>query len=132
VDFVMQDREGVAAEAQTLPAGVDRIDAEIRPAFAPTVETPATPGDVAIYDSGIETSHPDLDVAGGVNCLGSDPYHNGTISDEHGHGTHVAGTVGARNDHIGVVGVAGGVRLWSVRVLNRYASGSASTQLCGI
>ena len=132
VDFVMQDREGNPTAAQTLPAGVNRIEADLRAAFAPTSEVPATPGDVAIFDSGIETTHPDLNVAGGVNCLGSGPYHDGTIGDEYGHGTHVAGIVGAKNDEAGVVGAAPGVRQWSVRVLNRYGSGSASTQLCGI
>jgi subtilisin family serine protease len=132
VDFVMQDREGTPIAAQSLPAGVNRIEADLRPAFTPAPEVPATPGDVAIFDTGIDPGHPDLDVAGGVNCVGNDPYHDGTSGDEHGHGTHVAGTVGAKNDDIGVVGVAPGVRLWSVRVLNRYGGGSASTQLCGI
>jgi subtilisin len=132
VDFVMQDREGSPTTAQTLPAGINRIEADLRPAFAPTAEVPATPGDVAVFDSGIDASYSDLNVAGGVNCLGSDPYHNGTIGDEYGHGTYVAGILGAKNDDAGVVGVAPGVRQWSVRVLNRYGSGSASTQLCGI
>ena len=132
VDFVMQDREGNPTEAQTLPAGINRIEADLRAAFAPTPEVPATPGDVAIFDSGIESTHPDLNVAGGVNCLGTGLYHDGSINDEYGHGTHVAGIVGAKNDDAGVVGVAPGVRQWSVRVLNKYGSGSASTQLCGI
>jgi subtilisin family serine protease len=132
VDFVMQDREGQAAQTQTLPAGINRIEADLRAAFAPTPEVPATPGDVAIFDSGIELSHPDLNVAGGVNCLGSGPYHDGSYNDQYGHGTHVAGIVGAKNDGEGVVGVAPGVRLWSVRTLNQYGGGSASSQLCGI
>jgi subtilisin family serine protease len=49
-----------------------------------------------------------------------------------GHGTHVAGTIGAKDDGNGVVGVAPGVRLWAVRDVNNIGSGSASTQLCGI
>jgi subtilisin len=144
VAFVMQDVEGFPTQAQTIPTGVDRIDAELATSVTlatttdpltgetTTSSTRQTEGDVAIYDSGIETTHPDLNVVGGVNCLGSDPYHDKTIGDEFGHGTHVAGTAGAKDNGTGVLGVAPGVRLWSVRVLNKHGGGSASTQLCGI
>ena len=54
--------------------------------------------DVAIVDTGI-ASHPDLVVAGGYNCSSTD---RTRWYDEHGHGTHVAGTVGARDNTIGV------------------------------
>ncbi|MDQ3935233.1 MAG: S8 family serine peptidase [Actinomycetota bacterium] len=144
VAYVMQDVKGNPTQAETTPTGINRIDAELAsPVTLATTTDPitgevtagsnkVTSGDVAIFDSGIDTAHPDLEVAGGVNCLGTDPYQNRTIGDEHGHGTHVAGTVGAKDNGSGVIGVAPGVRLWSVRVLNKYASGSASTQLCGI
>ena len=132
VDYVTEDVEGVPIEAQTLPAGINRIDADLSSTLAGN-GSGETPGDVAVYDTGIQTNHPDLNVVGGINCNGPiDAYNDGTINDAHGHGTHVAGTIGARDDANGVVGVAPGVRLWSVRVLNRLASGSTSTQLCGI
>jgi subtilisin family serine protease len=90
-------------------------------------------GDVAVYDTGIDVAHPDLNVAGGVNCLdATDQYNDGTYGDEFGHGTHAAGIIGAKDDGVGVVGVAPGVRLWSVRVENRLGVTSASAQLCGI
>jgi subtilisin family serine protease len=128
---VVQDREGVAIQAQTLPNSLNRIDAELSP-LAPGDGTGTAPGDVAVMDTGIQTDHPDLNVAGGVNCVGSYGTHDGTIGDQQGHGTHVAGTIGAKDDDTGTVGVAPGVRLWSVRTLDFMASGSTATQLCGI
>ena len=131
VDYVSQDRGGVAIAAQTLPTGVNRIDADLGTQLAGN-GSGTTPGDVAVFDTGIQTTHPDLTVAGGVNCLGSYGNHDGTIGDQNGHGTHVAGIIGAKDDGAGVVGVAPGVRLWSVRDLDLLGSGSAATQLCGI
>ena len=78
------------------------------------VENQRVDADVAIVDTGI-AAHPDLNVAGGYNCSSAD---RARWADEHGHGTHVAGTVGALDNTIGVVGVAPGVRLWAVRILN--------------
>jgi subtilisin len=147
VAFVQQDVEGIPIDGKTpsggtgttvqpsaLPTGVNRIDGEIAtPTILPeSALSKQTAGDVAVFDTGVQSDHPDLNVAGGVNCLGSYSGHNGTYSDENGHGTHVAGTVGAKDNGSGVVGVAPGVRIWSVRVLNYIGSGSTSTQLCGI
>ncbi len=75
--------------------------------------------DVAVLDSGIDASHPDLDVVSSVDC--SQDYEvpscvaGGTDTD--GHGTHVAGTIGAIDNGVGVVGVAPGARLWSVKTI---------------
>src|SRR5207244_890227 len=52
--------------------------------------------------------------------------------DGNGHGTHVAGAIGARDNGIGVVGVAPSARLWSIRVLDSSGSGSFSQIICGI
>src|ERR1043166_8718034 len=57
-------------------------------------------------------------IAGGKNCSTGRSYQDGD-----GHGTHVAGTIGARANDTGVVGVAPGVTLWAVRVLNNNGSG---------
>jgi subtilisin len=134
VDFVQQDVQGNPLGAQTLPTGINRIDAELS-ATVQAARTSSAPvaGDVAVYDTGIDTGHPDLNVAGGVNCLGTiSSYNDGTISDQNGHGTHIAGTIGAKDDANGVVGVAPGVRLWSVRVNDSFGGSTASKQLCGI
>ena len=55
---------------------------------------------VAVLDTGIDGTHPDLNVAGGFSA------HGGAWLDDHGHGTHVAGTVGARDNTFCVAGVA--------------------------
>jgi subtilisin family serine protease len=140
VASVVQDAEGKAVLAQMLPTGVNRIDGEQAPAVVTaadgttaTTTGVTTPGVVAIYDTGVDTAHPDLNVAGGVNCLGAkSSYNDGTIGDQYGHGTHVAGIVGAKDDDAGVVGVAPGVQLYSVRDLDSRGSGTISSQLCGI
>jgi subtilisin len=131
VDYVNQDVEGTAVTAQSLPNSINRIDGDLSSQLSGD-GTGTTPGDVAIYDTGIQTNHPDLNVAGGVDCLNGYSGDDGTYNDAMGHGTHVAGTVGAKDDLNGAVGVAPGVRLWAVRTLNGIGSGSASTQLCGI
>ena len=87
------------------------------------------PGNVAVLDTGIDSTQPDLNVAGGVNCGG--PGSTG-FDDENGHGTFVAGVLGALDNSFGTVGVAPGVRLWSVRVFNDEDIGNDSTVLCGL
>jgi subtilisin len=82
---------------------------------------------VAVMDSGIDLTHPDLNVVGGVNCSNDKGY-----ADVFGHGTEVSGTLAAKDNAIGVVGVAPGARLWSVRVLNNKGAGGTSAILCGL
>lgn len=117
----------VQASAQTLPTGIDRIQADVSSTQAGngsgTVSGPA----VAVIDTGIDIDHPDLNVAGGVNCSTGRSFDDGN-----GHGTHVAGTIGARDNTSGAVGVAPGVPLYAVRVLNNRGSGSFSGIICGV
>jgi subtilisin len=131
VDYVAQDMEGIAIQAQTLPAAINRVDADLSTQLSGD-GSGTTPGDVAVMDTGIQPNHPDLNVVGGVDCLNGYSGDDGTWHDANGHGTHVAGIVGAKDDAAGSVGSAPGVRLWSVRTLNYIGSGSTSTQLCGI
>jgi serine protease len=114
------------AVGQTLPYGVKMID-------APTVWK-TTHGDgvnVAVLDTGIDITHPDLQsaYAGGFNTYFGDKSFSSETADpidDEGHGTHVAGTIAATDNAIGVVGVAPGVRLWAVRVMHSDGNGSAT------
>ncbi|HEV2061709.1 MAG TPA: S8 family serine peptidase, partial [Solirubrobacteraceae bacterium] len=73
---------------------------------------------------------PDLreNAVSGTNCI--DP--SRSAQDDEGHGTHVAGTIGAANNGSGVVGVAPGTKLYAVKVLDKRGSGSTSSVVCGI
>lgn len=112
----------VQVQSQALPTGIDRIDAEGKTNKGAGVH-------VAVIDTGIQTSHPDLkaNIVGGKNCSTGTSYNDGN-----GHGTHVAGTIAALDNGQGVVGVAPSAKLWAVRVLNNSGSGSWSTVICGI
>jgi subtilisin len=125
VASVTPDRP-VHIDQQTLPTGIDRVDGELSSAVsgdgAGSVNV-----DVAVIDTGIDPTHPDLNVAGGVNCAPGRGF-----DDRNGHGSHVAGTIAARDNDIGVVGVAPGARLWAVRVLNAGGLGSFASVICGV
>jgi subtilisin len=125
VDFVSADRV-MRATAQSLPTGINRIDGELSSA-ASGDGAGSVNVNVAVIDTGIDPSHPDLNVVGGTNCtvgLG--------FNDANGHGSHVAGTIAARDNGIGVVGVAPGANLYAVKVLTDAGVGLTSDIICGI
>ena len=105
------------AFAQSVPWGVSRIDGGGHA---------ASNVNAYIIDTGIDTAHADLNVVGHVK------FTSGPNSDCHGHGTHVAGTVGAQNNGIDVLGVAAGARLTGVKVLGCGGSGSTSGVIKGV
>jgi subtilisin len=125
VSYVSQDRP-VSIAAQSVPTGVRRIDGSKSSAVSGD-GSGSVSVDVAVLDTGIDVDHPDLVVRGGKNCSTGSSYDDGN-----GHGTHVAGTIGAKDDSNGVVGVAPGARLYAVRVLNNSGSGSWSSIICGV
>lgn len=114
--------------AQTTPAGITRHGGA----------TNVSGKRAWIIDSGIDMDHNDLNVSGSWHqskgfsrsFLGGKEDKN--PDDQHGHGTHVAGTVGAINNSIGVVGIAAGVEVVAVRVLDRRGSGTYSAVIKGI
>jgi subtilisin family serine protease len=123
------------AFAQTVPTGIKRIFADTNPKIdVDGVDDYRVDVDVAVIDTGVDFQHPDLNVVGGVNCTGKIFFAtcvNGG-DDDHYHGTHVAGTIGALDNGIGVVGVAPGARIWAVKVLNKNGSGYSSWIIAGI
>ena len=84
--------------------------------------------DIAILDGGIQPDHPDLNVAGGHNCVGK----GNSWDDRDGHGTMVAGFAAAKDNNIGIVGIAPGARLWAVRVARPDGIITDSALLCGL
>ena len=112
------DTDKVNPFGQTVPFGIDMVRAR--------EVWPVTRGqgiNVVIADTGIDFNHPDLAAAyaGGLNTYNeADP-----PMDDNDHGTHVAGTIAAADNNLGVVGVAPGVKLWAVKVLDSSGSGSS-------
>jgi subtilisin family serine protease len=119
----------VRATQQILPTGVDRVEADASSTRAGDGSGSVNAG-VAIIDTGIDHTRPDLNVAGGVNCIF--PGLPIPPQDDHGHGTHVAGTVAAADNDQEVVGVAPGARLYAVKVLNALGMGFTSNVVCGL
>lgn len=83
---------------------------------------------VAIIDSGIMTTHPDLAVAGGVSTVD----YTTSYEDDNGHGTHVAGIIGAKKNNIGMVGVAPDAKLYAVKAMGADGDGTLGDVLEGL
>jgi subtilisin family serine protease len=104
--------------------GLDRIDQRDRPLNGTYSYTTTGSGvNVYVIDTGIRRTHTQF---GGRAFAGYDAL-GGSTNDCHGHGTHVAGTVGGST-----YGVAKSVRLYAVRVLNCSGSGSTSGVIAGV
>jgi len=111
--------------AEVLPWGIDRIDAELS-----WGSTTGDPIKVAVVDTGIDLTHPDLaaNIKGGINTINPQKSPN----DDNGHGTHVAGTIGALDNTIGVIGVGPQIDLYAVKVLGKNGSGFLSDVIEGL
>lgn len=111
---------GGTQPAQETPWGIARVGGGAAGTF----------GTAWVIDSGIDLTHPDLnvDLTRSRTFLGG----SSTPQDQNGHGTHVAGTIAARDNAIGVIGVAPGAPVVAVRVLDRRGSGSNSGVIAGV
>lgn len=115
----------IYTDHQTIPWGVDAIHARDVWQY-----TRGEGVNVAVIDTGIDFTHPDLQraYAGGYNTLSpSDP-----PRDDNYHGTHVAGTIAATDNGFGVLGVAPDVRLWAVKVLDQSGNGDSEHIVAGV
>ena len=110
---------GTTRQPEVIPAGVQRIGA---PLFGG-----ANVG-VAVVDTGLDTSHPDLTVSKSYYTA----FFRTTGKDDNGHGTHVGGIIAAKNDGYDVVGVAPDATLYAVKVLDRSGRGTDSTVIAGL
>ena len=121
--------EIIEVQSQHTPYGIRRIFTKSNTIAKLNGVDERVDADVAIVDTGIQPTHPDLNVVGGYNCSTAT---RSAWRDVQGHGTHVAGTVGAKDNTSGVVGVAPGVRLWAVKILNDDGYGLLSWYVCGL
>ena len=136
VRYVEPDPIDAVHIADTLEWGVNKIDAEVVWAGADGATT-VVPGQggagarVAVIDTGVDCGHQDL--AGG--CIYGEDFttlFGGHPFDNHGHGTHVAGIIGARANGVGTIGVAPEATIYAVKVLDGNGSGALSWVAAGI
>jgi len=113
---------GSGSSPQVTPKGVERIG-------GPHSSARGSGVGVAIVDTGLDFDHPDLAGAIATRCHDS---FGGNCRDGDGHGTHVGGIVGARDNDKDVVGVAPESTLYAVRVLDNTGSGSDATVQAGL
>jgi lantibiotic leader peptide-processing serine protease len=90
---------------------------------------------VGDIDTGIDFDHPDLaqniDVANSVNCLSGAPVAGLAAQDDHGHGTHTAGTIAAASNGVGIVGVAPNVKIAGIKSGNADGYFFPEAVICG-
>lgn len=116
----------VHALEDTYPWGITRIGADL-------VHQQGNTGSgikVGIIDTGLDNTHPDLagKYAGGYDFVNNDT----DPMDDHGHGTHVAGTIAAVMNDAGLIGAAPGVSLYALKVLDADGSGALSDIIAAV
>ncbi|MFC4010732.1 S8 family peptidase [Nonomuraea purpurea] len=122
----------VTAFPQTVGTGVRRIFGPSNPNLdIDGTDDVRIDVDVAVVDTGVDNTHPDLNVVARANCVTGVCVNNSGI-DDNGHGSHVAGIVGALDNTVGAVGVAPGARIHGVKVLNSAGSGTLSAIAAGL
>jgi subtilisin len=125
----IEEDQIVRISNDTVPPGIVRVGATLNAkARIDTSNAESVNVDIAIIDTGIQLNHPDLNVFRNVSYVTGAR----TGNDDNGHGTHCAGIAAARDNNVGVVGVAPGARLWAVKVLDRGGSGTIANVIRGV
>jgi subtilisin family serine protease len=123
---ILQEHNKIATmknDSEAIPWGIHSIGAYLAQEYS----TDGKSVRIAVLDTGI-SKHSDLQVMGGVSFVEE----TSSYSDDHGHGTHVAGTIGALSNQIGVIGAAPGSEIYSVKVLDKQGQGTYSQVIKGI
>lgn len=114
--------------SQKIPTGINRVDGDLSSTLSGDGSGAQVNADIAIIDTGIQLNHRDLNVYRQKTFVAGTFFAN----DDAGHGTHVAGIAAAKDNNIGVVGIAPGARLWAIKVLDKNGSGSMSDVIAAI
>ncbi|GKY92952.1 hypothetical protein MPSEU_000264100 [Mayamaea pseudoterrestris] len=129
----------IEASVQTVPTGIKRVYADTKNYTRAASSRCFCDAVVAILDTGVDFSHPDLRVnkVKSVDCSGNRRSTQpacilGRGDDDNGHGTHVAGTAGAIANRVGVIGVCPGAEIWSIKMLDSSGSGYSSWALAAL
>jgi subtilisin family serine protease len=118
-------QEATSLGPQCLPEDIDRIDGELSSTHSGNGGG-AGHVTIAVIDTGVDNTHPELNVVGGVDCSSGQPVEGASaFHDVIGHGTFVAGVAAARDNGDGVVGIAPGAPIYSVKVFDDV-TGTAS------
>ncbi len=136
IDYIEQDQilsvtmggppggggDGGSSPAQQTPWGITRVGGAVNGAS----------GTAWVLDTGVDLDHEDLNVDAGRSWSAFTKGKDSTPDDGQGHGTHVAGTIAAIDNGVGVVGVAAGATVVAVKVLDSRGSGSNSGVIAGV
>jgi len=123
VDTTSSSSSGPAEwRGQMCPWGVERMEAT-----RPGALDRGWGVKIAILDTGIDLDHPDLQLAGQESFVP-----DCSADDDHGHGTMVAGIIGARDNDLGIIGIAPGASLYAVKVIAQNGEGDVEAVVKGI
>lgn len=118
---------GGTTSTQSTPWGISKTQVDRSYTLAGNGSGTVSGVRVYVIDTGVDTKNADLNLAGHVNFVG-----DAKNTDCNGHGTHVAGTMAAYDNTSAVVGMAPGVPVYGVKVLDCNGSGTTTSVIKGL